>query len=724
MHRNKRWNHMKKTLYYLLAVAMLVSCRQGEIRYDMSQQVESLLDSMTVEEKIGQMMNSTPGIERLGIKPYDWWNEGLHGVGRNGRATVFPQPVGLAATFDTELLHDIGDAIAEEARAKFNVAQRLGNYGRNAGLTFWSPNVNIFRDPRWGRGMETYGEDPYLTGVLGTSFVKGMQGDDPRYLKVAACAKHFAAHSGPEATRHGADVNPPMKDLFETYLPAFEMLVKDARVEAVMTAYNAVYGDCCSASPFLLQDILRNRWQFKGHIVSDCDAVTDIYSGHHCTRCEMGAAVMALKAGLNLECGRTLRTLTDAYALHLIDEDDLDNALRPTLLTRFKLGIMHDDPQCPYNDIPASRIGCPEHQALAKRAAVESMVLLKNDGILPLDKNMHLLNLSGSGATDIFYQMGNYYGLSDNYSTYLQGIVGKVSDGTSVTFRPGFLLADAPRNDINWAVGDAAEADVAVIFMGNNGSTEGEEGESIANPARGDRLDLRLPESQMNYLRAVKQSKGDGIVVVLTGGGPIDLREICELADAVVMTWYSGQAGGEALGDLLFGDANFSGRLPVTFPEKAEDLPPFEDYSMHERTYKYMTGNILFPFGYGLSYGRVEYGDATAVVNEDRTVTVSVELANRGEFDIDETVQFYHSSPAAGNGAPVSQLVAFSRERVLAGETRRVTVRVPVERFETVLDDGSKRLLEGVHTLHVCSAAPTYRSEALGTYDIEIPLGL
>lgn len=711
---------MKRSLLVLLcAASVLVSCRhENETTLpDLSQQVEALLDSMTVDEKIGQLMNATPDIERLGIKPYDWWNEGLHGVGRNGRATVFPQPIGLAASFDTLLLRKIGDAIAEEARAKFNVAQRLGNYGRNVGLTFWSPNINIFRDPRWGRGMETYGEDPYLTGRLGCSFVRGMQGDDPRYLKVAACAKHFAAHSGPEATRHGADVHPPMKDLFETYLPAFEMLVKEARVEAVMTAYNAVYGDCCSASPFLLQDILRNRWHFEGHIVSDCDAVTDIYSGHHCTRCEMGAAVMALKAGLNLECGRSLRTLTEAYALHLIDEKDLDNALRPTLLTRFKLGIMHDDPQCPYNNIPASRIGSPEHRQLAKRAATESMVLLKNNGILPLDRNMHRLNLSGSGATDIFYQMGNYYGLSSRYSTYLEGIVGKVSDGTSVTFRPGFLLADAPKNDINWAVGDAAEADVAIVFMGNNGSMEGEEGESIASPSRGDRLDLRLPESQMNYLRAVKQSKGGRIVVVLTGGGPIDLREICELADAVVMTWYSGEAGGEALSDLLFGDANFSGRLPVTFPESVEKLPPFEDYSMRERTYKYMTDNILFPFGYGLSYGKVIYGDAEARVNEDRTVTVSVDLKNPSEFDIDETVQFYHASPEAGNGTPRSELVAFSRERIAAGQSRRVSVQIPLEHFETVLEDGSRTLLKGVHTLHVSSAAPTYRNAALEVSD-------
>ncbi|OKY92137.1 MAG: glycosyl hydrolase [Alistipes sp. 58_9_plus] len=709
---------MKRQILILSAAAMLAGCggtqpqqSAQQPQQSMEQQVDQLLDSMNVDEKIGQMMNSTPGIERLGIKPYDWWNEGLHGVGRSGRATVFPQPIGLGATFDIELLNSIGDAISDEARAKYQVAQRIGNYGRYAGLTFWSPNVNIFRDPRWGRGMETYGEDPYLTGMLGTAFVKGLQGDDPNYLKAAACAKHFAVHSGPEATRHGANVEPSLKDLYETYLPAFEMLVKDAKVETVMTAYNAVYGDCCSASPFLMQDILRNRWNFKGHIVSDCGAVTDIYTGHHCTRCEMDAAVKALKAGLNLECGSSMRTLKDAYAKQLITEEDLDNALRPTIMTRLKLGILHDDPQCPYNNMPEDALGSPEHRALAKRAATESMVLLKNDGILPLDKNIHSLNMSGSGATDIFYQMGNYYGLSDTYSTYLQGIVSKVSAGTTVSYHTGFMQLDGLAANMN--IGEAAGADVAIVFMGNNGNVEGEEGESIANSTSGDRLDLRLPESQMNYLRTLKRYKGEGIVVVLTGGSPIDLREIYELADAVVMAWYSGQAGGEALGDLLFGDANFSGRLPVTFPAETEKLPPFEDYSMAGRTYKYMTDNILFPFGYGLSYGKVTYGPAKVVSSDDKNVTVEFTLSNDGTSDVDEIVQLYHSSPAAGVTAPLK-----------AGEKRTVRMEIPVERLSTVQEDGTKKLLQGTHSLHVASAAPTYRSADLGVQDVTVTLEL
>ena len=715
---------MKRTILILCAAALFAACssEQPQPQRPMDQQVDELLEAMTVDEKIGQMMNSTPAIERLDIKPYDWWNEGLHGVGRSGRATVFPQPIGLGATFDTELLNQIGDAISDEARAKYQVARRIGNYRRYSGLSFWSPNVNIFRDPRWGRGMETYGEDPYLTGMLGTAFVKGLQGDDPHYLKAAACAKHYAVHSGPEATRHSANVEPPLRDLYETYLPAFEMLVKDAKVETVMTAYNAVYGDCCSASTFLMQDILRNRWQFKGHIVSDCGAVTDIYTGHKCTRCEMDAAVKALKAGLNLECGSSMRTLKDAYAQQLITEEDLDNALRPTIMTRLKLGILHDDPQCPYNNMPEDALGSPEHRALAKRAAVESMVLLKNNDILPLDKEIHSIDLSGSGATDVFYQMGNYYGLSDDYSTYLQGIVSKVSAGTTVSYHTGFMQLDGL--DANMNLGDAIGADVAIVFMGNNGNVEGEEGESIANRTSGDRLNLRLPESQMNYLRTLKRFKGKGIVVVLTGGSPIDLREIYEMADAVVMAWYSGQAGGEALGDLLFGDANFSGRLPVTFPAETEKLPPFEDYSMKERTYKYMTDNIFLPFGYGLSYGSVTYGPATVVGKDDSTLTVEVTLSNDGDTDIDETVQLYHSSPAAGVTAPQSQLVAFSREHMKAGEKRTVKLQVPVERLETVQEDGTRTLLKGTHTLHIASAAPTYRSAELGVQEVRTTVEL
>ena len=385
---------MKKKKILSLWVALLttitpIMAQNGMQRLE--QQAVEIISKMTLEEKISQMMNTTPGIERLGIEPYDYWNEGLHGVGRNGRATVFPEPIGLGATFDTELVKQIGDVISTESRAKYYVARRNKNYSRYTGLTFWSPNINIFRDPRWGRGMETYGEDPFLTGSLGTAFVKGMQGDDPVYLKVAACGKHFAVHSGPESTRHSANIDPSRRDLWETYLPAFRMLVQDANVEIIMGAYNRVYGESCSGSKFLLTDVLRNQWGFKGHIVSDCDAVDDIYKGHGIVKTAAEASALAIKNGLNIECGHSLRSLKDAIDQKLITEAELDKALLPLMMTRLKLGILQKDDNCPYNNYSESDICSPKHTALSKKAALESMVHLKNNGVLHFKKDIHTL---------------------------------------------------------------------------------------------------------------------------------------------------------------------------------------------------------------------------------------------------------------------------------------------------------------------------------------------
>ena len=566
----------KNILTVPLALSMATTGLAQERLAQMEQQASEIIAKMTLEEKFAQLMNETPGIPRLGIEPYDWWNEGLHGVGRDGRATVFPQPIGLGASFDAEMVREIGDAIATEARAKYIVARRNKNYSRYTGLTFWSPNVNIFRDPRWGRGMETWGEDPFLTGTMGTAFVRGMQGDDPVYLKVAACGKHFAVHSGPEATRHSVNVEPSKRDLWETYLPAFEMLVKEGKVETIMGAYNRVYGESASGSKFLLTDVLRQQWGFKGHVVSDCGAVTDIHGGHRLAKTAAEACAIAIKAGLNVECGSSFRAMKEALDRQLLTVDDIDRALMPLMMTRLKLGILQPDPACPYNHVGEEVIGSKEHIALARKAAVESMVLLKNEGgVLPIDKNIHTLFVAGAGAADAFWLMGNYFGISDRYCTYLQGIVSKVSNGTAVNYRPGVLENMATRNRINWAVDEAAGAEKTIIVMGNNGNLEGEEGEAI-DSERGDRDNIRIPESQMNFLRQVCALKKSGIIVVLTGGSPVDVREVCRLADAVVMAWYPGQEGGYALGDLLFGDENFSGRLPVTFPEDGDRLPPFE----------------------------------------------------------------------------------------------------------------------------------------------------
>jgi len=701
----------------MTVTCMAASAAAQGFLQQLEQQARDIIAQMTLEEKFSQMMNETPGIKRLGIEPYDWWNEGLHGVGRAGRSTVFPQPIGLAATFHPELMQQIGDAIATEARAKYEIARKNNNYARYTGLTFWSPNVNIFRDPRWGRGMETWGEDPFLTGTMGAAFVRGMQGDDPVYLKVAACGKHFAVHSGPEVTRHSANVEPSQHDLWETYLPAFRMLVQDAKVEIIMGAYNRVYKESASGSQYLLTDILRKQWGFKGHIVSDCDAVADIWKGHKIAKTAAEACAIAVKAGLNIECGSTFKALRDALDQKLLTEQDIDNALMPLMMTRLRLGIIRPDAHCPYNHTDPAVVGSPDHISLARQSAVESMVLLKNDGALPLQKDIHTLYVTGAGATDAFWQMGNYFGISDRYSTYLQGIVSKVSDGTAVNYRPGVMESAPTRNKMNWAVGEAAGAEACVLVMGINGNIEGEEGEAI-DSERGDRSDLRIPESQMNYLRQIcnrrKHHPQNKLIVVLTGGSPMDLREVCELADAVVMAWYPGQEGGLALGDLLFGDANFSGRLPVTFPADGDKLPAFDDYSMHGRTYKYMTDNIFFPFGYGLSYGRVDYQNLQVKGNKKQGVQLTATLSNPSDWEVTETVQAYVAAPGAGTTAPLQQLAAFQRVTLAPHQTTEVTFQLAPERLMTVGEDGVSRLVKGEYTLTVSGAAPGSRTTVLG----------
>jgi beta-glucosidase len=708
---------MKKLFILIFALLTVNGIKaQSSKEEQMTKLAHEIISKMTLDEKISQLMNETPGIPRLGILPYDWWSEGLHGVGRDGRATVFPQPICLGSTFDPALVQRIGDAVSSEGRAKFNVAQKLKNYSRNAGITYWSPNVNIFRDPRWGRGMETYGEDPFLSGSLGTAYVKGMQGDDPFYLKVGACGKHFAVHSGPEATRHTADINPTKRDLFETYLPAFRMLVQKGHVETIMGAYNSVYGQSCSGSKYLLTDILRKQWGFKGHIVSDCGAVSDIYYGHRIAKSEAEACAIAIKAGLNLECGNTFKAMRQAIDEKLLTEADIDKALMPLMMTRLKLGIVNADPQCPYNNIPESEICSDAHTAIAKQASTEGMVLLKNDGILPLDKNVRTLFVAGPGASDAFYLMGNYFGLSNRYCTYLQGIVAKVSDGTSVNYRPGFMQITPELNDMNWAVREASESEVAIVVMGNNGNIEGEEGEAFASATRGDRVSISLPESQMSYLRRVKKIKKDKIVVVLTGGSPIDVKEITQLADAVVMAWYPGQEGGYALADLLFGDANFSGRLPITFPESVDKLPAFDDYTMNGRTYKYMTDNIMYPFGYGLSYGHITYSDAKIIgkAEKDKPLKVSATLHNDGKMNIDEVAQVYLTAPTGGKTSPLQSLIAFKRVTVPAGSDAQVDFDIPAEQLQTVQQDGTSKIEKGAYVITISGAAPGKRTQELG----------
>jgi len=703
----------------ILIVAISLSAHAlTDVETRMADKALNLIDQMTVDEKIGQLMNDAPGIDRLGMPSYNWWSEALHGVARNGRATVFPQPIGLAATFDTSLVRRVADAISTEGRAKFEVAQRLNNRTIYAGLTYWSPNVNIFRDPRWGRGQETYGEDPFLSARMGVAFVKGLQGEDPFFLKAAACAKHFAVHSGPEALRHEFNVNPSKKDLFETYLPAFEALVKEARVESVMGAYNRVYGASASGSSFLLTDILRKQWGFNGHVVSDCGAIDDIYRGHGIVPTAAQASAIAIKSGLNLECGNSFRALKKAFDDGLVTEKDLDNALFPLMMTRLKLGILTPDATSPYAGIPESVIASEAHTELAREAARNSMVLLKNDNkTLPLRKDVRTMFVTGPFAADASVLLGNYFGLSPRMSTFLEGIVGKVSSGTSINYKVGVLPTTPNLNPLDWTVGEARGADVCVVVMGLSGSIEGEEGDAIASPTLGDKPDLSLPKHQLDFLRNIAQKHTNKLITVLTGGSPMDLREVAALSDAVILAWYPGQEGGNALGDLMFGDAVPSGRLPITFPFTADSLPPFEDYSMQGRTYKYMKSNILYPFGYGLTYSTVTYSN----LNVDKPTkkgsseyTITLTLENTGTHPVVEIPQLYISTPGAGLTTPLQSLIGFQRVSLKVGERKEVVFAVNPEQLKMVMEDGTKQRLKGAHTFTVSAAAPSPRNAALG----------
>ena len=663
------------------------------------------------------MMNDAGGIERLRILPYNWWNEALHGVARNGKATLFPQPINMASTFDPELVYQVASAISDEARAKFNVAQRMKVYEQYAGLTFWSPNVNIFRDPRWGRGMETYGEDPYLAGQMGLAFVRGLQGDDPNHLKAAACAKHYAVHSGPEASRHQFDAKVSDKDLFETYLPAFEILVKEGQVEAVMGAYNRVNGVSASAHPRLLNEILRDQWGFKGHVVSDCGAVSDIFWGHKSVKSEAEAAAVAIKSGLNLECGSSFRTLKEALEQGLVTEKDIDKALMPLMVTRLKLGLFDDPSRSPYGAMPDSVVCCSKHQQLALKAAEHSIVMLSNkDHVLPLKKEVKTLYVTGPLATEANVLLGNYYSIPANLSTYLEAISDKASIGTRLQFIPGILATTPNVNPIDWATGASRTSDITIVFLGESNCTEGEEGEAIASSTKGDRLTLSLAEHQMDYLRRLRKGNKNKIITVVSCGGPFDVREMCELSDAVLWVGYPGQEGGSALANVLFGDVSPSGHLPVTFPESEKVLPDFADYSMKGRTYRYQKEGIAFPFGYGLTYSQVAYDNLLVDQLKDmgkKEVSVSVLLTNTGSYEVEEVPQVYISTPRAGVDMPLNTLVAFQRVPLKAKESKKVTFTLSPEQLKMVNDKGKKELLKGSYQLTVSSAAPSGRDEAL-----------
>ena len=670
--------------------------------------IRDLISQMTLEEKVSQLIHTSPAIPKLGIHEYNWWNECLHGVARAGLATVFPQAIALAATFDEGLVGEIATAISDEARAKHNEAIKQGNRGQYWGLTFWTPTINIFRDPRWGRGQESYGEDPYLTGRIGAAMVRGLQGDNPEEsLKLAACAKHYAVHSGPEKERHTFNAVVSKKDLFETYLPAFKALV-DAGVESVMGAYNRTLDEPCCGSKYLLSDILRGEWGFEGHVVSDCWAVRDFHENHKITSSPEESAALALNNGCDLNCGCTYPFLTLAHKKGLVTEEAIDTALARLLRTRFKLGMFDEPEKSPYHSLGREVINCDKHRGLALEAARKSIVLLKNDNnILPLDDKPKRISLIGPGAANMHTLLGNYFGLSARLVTVLEGLTEKTRTkyGISLTYTQACLQYEA-NHPSSVEFGFANPPDVLIAVFGLDGAMEGEEGDAIASSSNGDREYVELPPWQLAFLRQVKAS-GKPVILVLTGGSPIAIPE--DIADAVLFAWYPGEEGGTAVADIIFGDAVPSGKLPLTFPASTSQLPPYENYDMKGRTYRYMTEKPLYPFGFGLSY--TTFGFDAPVLNRGEIsaggeVSVKVNVRNTGSTDAETVVQVYVSRDDRGADDPVASLRAFKRVAIPKGASVAAEFALPASAFETVDAEGKSALVPGSYTVHVADAAP------------------
>jgi beta-glucosidase len=823
-----------------------------------AKRVDDLVSRMTLEEKVSQMMNGAARVDHLDIPEYDWWNEALHGVARAGYATVFPQAIGLAATWDTDLMGRVGDVISTEARAKYNEYQHQGDHGRYKGLTFWSPNINIFRDPRWGRGQETYGEDPYLTARLGVAFVKGLQGSDPRYLKVVATPKHYAVHSGPEPERHTFDARVYERDLRETYLPAFRATIVEGHAASVMCAYNRTNGEPCCANKKLMTDILRGEWGFGGYVVSDCGAVDDIYMRHHFVETEAQASALTVKAGTDLTCGKEYTSLIEAVRDGLITEAEIDTAVKRLMTARFRLGMFDPPEMVPYSRIPFSENDSQAHRELSLQAARESMVLLKNEAnTLPLKKDIKTIAVIGPNADAQEVLLGNYNGQPSKSVTPLAGIRNKVSPATTVLYSPGMLkigTSAAPVSssaltengpgspaglkgeyfnnkemtgepalvrtdaqvDFNWgslspaspvvednfsirwtgklttpesglyvlgaagnggvrlfvdgqllledfanrrtrtltkeitleaghaydvrleyyenannfasvkliwqppggttklhdeALSRARQADVVVMFLGISPLVEGEEMEVKLEGFRGgDRTDISLPKAQEDLVKEV-QALGKPVVVVLLNGSALAVNWANDHVPAILDAWYPGEEGGTAIADVLFGDYNPGGRLPVTFYESVDQLPPFTDYSMQGRTYRYFKGVPLYPFGFGLSYTRFNYKTlklSKSSVRAGAELTVSAEVRNSGDHAGDEVVQLYVTHVAASVPVPIRTLGGVKRVFLKRGEKQTVSFALTPEQM-SVIDDNGKRVIEpGAFSVSVGGKQPGF----------------
>lgn len=686
-------------------------------RSDARKQAAALVAQMTPDEKISQLLYTAPAIPRLGIRAYNWWNEALHGVARAGLATVFPQAIGMAAAFSPALVGEAASVIAEEARAKYNMAQKEGDTGIYKGLTFWSPNINIFRDPRWGRGQETYGEDPFLTAEDGMAFVRALQGDG-EYMKAAACAKHFAVHSGPEELRHSFDAEVDARDLAETYLPAFEKLVREAHVEAVMGAYNRTNGEPCCGSKTLLADTLRGKWGFSGHVVSDCGAINDFHLHHHVTETAEDAAAMALDAGCDLNCGRMFAYLAAALADGKITEAQLDEAATRLFTTRVLLGEF--DENNPYNDIPYERVDCAEYQALNREIARQSLVLLKNDGYLPRDPaSVSTVAVIGPNAASVIALEGNYSGTAGEYITPADGIRRALPGARVYVSRGSHLYKNklegcsaVPDDRLSEAAAMARRADLVLLCVGLDSTIEGEQGDASNFGAAGDKIDLRLPECQRHLVRTVCEAS-DNVVVAVLAGSAIDLGEDAAHARAVIHAWYPGARGGEAIADLILGRYSPSGRLPVTFYRAGDTLPDFTDYRMEGRTYRFFEGEPLYPFGYGLSYTTFAYDGFTAEMTPDGHLTGSVRVTNTGAREGDEPVQIYTHLRVPGQRTPRFQLSALEKIRLAPGEAKTVSFDVEPYWISVVTEAGERVPHHGEMDMYAGGHQPDARSEAL-----------
>ena len=725
---------MLKQIYLLLIILGLFFSSQTYLYsqdstvdfYDPSDEVlsffekkaEKLISEMTIEEKASQMVHSSRPIQRLNIEKYNWWNEALHGVARSAKATVFPQAIAMAATFDTILIKNVGEAISDEARAIHNIFRQKNMKNEYTGLTFWSPNINIFRDPRWGRGHETYGEDPYLTSVIGRAFVKGMQGNDKKYLKVAACAKHFAVHSGPENERHSFNAQVSKKDLYETYLPAFKSLV-DVNVDAIMCAYNRTNNNPCCGSNELIENILRESWNFKGHVVSDCGAIFDINNNHSFTNSDLESVAYAVKGGVDLNCGSMYNLIPDAIKAELLSEKDVDKSLKRLLMTRLKLGTIGNVDDNPYSNIQPDIINSKKHKNLAKEVAVKSIVLLKNkNNLLPLKKEINTLFITGPNAANTNTLLGNYHGLSSEIVTPLEGIVGQISKGTMVRYKMGVGINDQQTNRTEWSASLAGSSDATIAIMGISALMEGEEGAAISSNANGDRSGIDLPNTQINYIKTLRNKAGSKpIILVLNSGSALNLSEVEPYVDAIIYAWYLGEQGGNAIAEIIFGDSNPSGKLPFTIPRSTNQLPDYKDYSMKNRTYRYIQYIPMYPFGFGLSYSQIKFSDlnfSDDIFKIGNSMTASLQVENISDKYTEQVIQMYITQPDSNYINPKFSLKQFKRIFLGPREKKIITFLLTSQMLESFDANGNSKLQTGTYTITIGNSSPGIRSKQLG----------